>query len=135
MKLENKRKPGKYDVQETAKELASYTLRITSNEKNFPKRYRFSVVNKIQDKALEVVNCLIMANEIFPNTRLELEQRLLYQKKARAAVRSLMTLMEIAATTFGTNIKTLEYWTKLAKEVYNHTTAWIKKDLERFSYL
>lgn len=35
------------------KEMAIYTLRITNNEKNFPKRYRLSVVNKIQDKAFE----------------------------------------------------------------------------------
>ena len=67
MKHENDRAPGKYDVLVASKELAGYTLRITSNEKNFPKRYRFSVVGKIQDKALQIVDFLIMANEIYPN--------------------------------------------------------------------
>jgi len=131
-KHESDRTPGKYDVLEAAKELAGYTLRITSNEKNFPKRYRFSVVGKIQDKAIEIVDWLIMANEIYPNTRVELERRTLYQKEARAACRSMMTLMEIAADAFGVNAGTLEYWTGQASDVRNHTTAWIKSDLRRF---
>lgn len=134
-KLENNRTPGKYDVLQASKELAGYTLRITSNEKNFPKRYRFSVVGKIQDKALEIVDWLIMANEIYPNTRMELERRTLYQKEARAACRSMLTLMEIAADTFGVNAGTLEHWTGMARDVRNHTTAWIKADQKRFNNL
>lgn len=134
-KHENDRTPGKYDVLQASKELAGYTLRVTSNEKNFPKRYRFSVVGKIQDKALEIVDLLIMANEIYPNTRVELERRTLYQKEARAACRSMMTLMEIAADTFGVNAGTLEHWTGMARDVRNHTTAWIKADLKRFNNL
>lgn len=134
-KLENDRTPGKYDVLQASRELAGYTLRITSNEKNFPKRYRFSVVGKIQDKALEIVDWLIMANEIYPNTRIELERRTLYQKEARAACRSMMTLMEIAAETFGVNAGTLEHWTGMARAVRNHTSAWIKTDLKRFGEL
>ena len=134
-KHENDRTPGKYDVLQASKELAGYTLRITSNEKNFPKRYRFSVVGKIQDKALEIVDLLITANEIFPNTRLELERRTLCQKEARAACRSMMTLMEIAAEAFGVNAGTLEHWTGMARDVRNHTTAWIKADLKRFNNL
>lgn len=134
-KHENDRTPGKYDVLQASKELAGYTLRITSNEKNFPKRYRFSVVGKIQDKAIEIADWLIMANEIYPNTRVELERRTLYQKEARAACRSMMTLMEIAADTFGVNAGTLENWTGMARDVRNHTTAWIKADLKRFNNL
>ena len=134
-KLEKDRTPGKYDVLQASKELAGYTLRITSNEKNFPKRYRFSVVGKIQDKALEIVDCLIMANEIYPNTRVELERRFLYQKTARAAVRSMMTLMEIAADTVGVNAGTLEHWTGQARDVRNHISAWIKSDQKRFNNL
>lgn len=84
---------------------------------------------------MEIVDWLIMANEIFPNTRKELEQRLLYQKQARAACRSLMTLMEIAAETFGVNAGTLEHWTGMARDVRNHTTAWIMTDLNRFNNL
>ena len=131
-KLLSERGEGKYDVLESAKELAGYTIKITSNEKKFPKRYRLSIVNKIQDKAFYIVDCLIMANEIYPNTKPEYEQRILYQKQARAACRSMMTMMEIAASTFNVNAGTLQYWTKMARDVRNHTTAWIKKDVDRF---
>lgn len=64
-----------------AKEMVIYTLRITNNEKNFPKRYRLSVVNKIQDKAFEIVTCLIEANEIYPRTKEELQFRQTKQRQ------------------------------------------------------
>lgn len=135
MKHTGDRTPGKYDVLQAAKELAGYTIKLTSNEKHFPKRYRLSVVNKIQDKAIFIVDCLLMANEIYPNSALELDRRILYQKEARAACRSMMTLMEIAAETFHIDAGTLRYWTKGARDVRNHTTAWIMADLERFKTL
>lgn len=135
MKHTNERTPGKYDVLEAAKELAGYTIHITSNEAHFPKRYRLSVVNKIQEKAYYIVDCLIMANEIYPNSQLELDRRILYQKEARAACRSMLTMMEIAAETFGVDAGTLRYWIKNVTSVKNHTTSWIMADLERFKGL
>lgn len=132
MKHENDRTPGDYDLVEAAKELARHTLKITSNEKNFPKRYRFTIVNKIQDMSINILDCLIMAKEIYPNSKLEFEQRELYQKQARAACRSMMSLMEVAADTFGIRAGTFEYWTGMARDVRNHTTAWIVSDRERF---
>lgn len=135
MKHQGDRTEGKYDVILASKELAGYTIKLTQNEKNFPKRYRLSVTNKIQDKAIEIVDCLIMAQEIFPNTRLEYQQRQLYQKQARAACRSMMTLIEIAADTFGVRAGTFQYWTKEATELRNHLTAWIMSDQKRFQNL
>ena len=135
MKHEANRNPGKYDILQAAKELAGYTLRITSNENNFPKRYRLSVVNKIQDQAVSIIDYLIMAQEIYPVSAKELDQRLLYQKQARAACRSMMTLMEIAADTFNINAGTFANWTRMTRDVRNHTTAWIKSDIKRFEKL
>lgn len=135
MKHTGERSPGKYDVLLAAKELAGHTIRLTSNENHFPKRYRLSVANKIQDKAIFIADCLIMANEIYPNSALELDRRILYQKEARAACRSMMTLMEIAAATFRIDAGSLRYWVEQARDVRNHTTAWIQSDLKRFQAL
>ena len=135
MKHTGERDSGKYDVLEAAKELAGYTLKLTSNEKHFPKRYRLSVVNKIQEKAFYIADCLITAQEIYPNSVLELDRRILYQKEARAACRSMMTLMEIAADAFHVDAGTFRYWTKQTKDVRDHTTAWIMSDMERFKDL
>lgn len=134
-KLESNRTPGKYDVLQASKELAGYTLKLTMNEKHFPKRYRFSVTEKLNNKVIEIIDLLVMANELYPNSRIELERRLLWQKQARAACRSLMTLMEIAADTFGVNAGTLEHWTGQAADVRRHITAWIIADKERFNNL
>nr|DAQ01130.1 MAG TPA: Avd-like protein [Caudoviricetes sp.] len=54
-----------------AKELAEHTLRITSNCNRYPKKYRFSLVDKIQNKALEIYEYLYEANR----TDLRLFQR------------------------------------------------------------
>ena len=132
MKHSREKTEGKYDILLEAKELAGYTLKITSNEKNFPKRYRFTVTNKAQEISMNIVEWLIMANEIYPNSRMELEERLLYMKKARAACRSLLTLVDIAASTFGIKPSTLEEWTRKITKLKSQTTGWIMKDRERF---
>ena len=45
-----------------AKELAEHTLRVTSNCNRYPKKYRFSLVDKMQNKALEIYEYLYEAN-------------------------------------------------------------------------
>lgn len=43
-------------------ELAEHTLRITSNCNRYPKKYRFSLVDKMQNKALSIYEKLHEAN-------------------------------------------------------------------------
>ena len=45
-----------------AKELAEHTLRVTSNCNRYPKKWRFSLVDKMQNKALEIYEYLHEAN-------------------------------------------------------------------------
>lgn len=45
-----------------SKELAEHTLRLTSNCNRYPKKYRFSLVDKMQIKALEIYESLHEAN-------------------------------------------------------------------------
>lgn len=45
-----------------AKNLAKHTLQITSNCNRYPKKYRFSLVDKMQNKALEIYEYLHEAN-------------------------------------------------------------------------
>lgn len=126
------RKEGELTVIVKAKEMAIYTIRITNNEKNFPKRYRLSVVNKIQDKAFEIVTCLIEANEIYPRTKEELRLRQIKQRQAMACCRSLMTMVDICKELFGLGDDRVAFWAKSVFEVRTLTAAWFKKDEERF---
>ena len=76
--LASQRKTGDLTVIIKAKENAIYTLKVTHNEKRFPKRYRFSVTNKLQDLAIDILTNLIQANEIFPRTTEEYQHRLFF---------------------------------------------------------
>lgn len=49
-------------VIQKSKELAEHTLRITSNCNRYPKKYRFSLVDKMQNKSLEIYEHLHEAN-------------------------------------------------------------------------
>ena len=47
--VKSKQTEGKLLVVTKARELAAYTIKICSNEKNFPKRYRWCITAKIVD--------------------------------------------------------------------------------------
>ena len=138
MKHLSKRTEGKFDVLIKAKELAIYTIQITQNEKHFPKRYRFTVTAKIQDKALYILDCLTMANEVFPKDKDGVflqnvfDRRQMYQREAVAACRTLLTLIDVSTDLFDINVAGVKHWTSLTVEVKNKTNAWITSDASRF---
>ena len=47
-----------------AKELAVHSFKLTSNNNRYPKKYRHSLVDKIQIKSLEIFDTLLEANTI-----------------------------------------------------------------------
>lgn len=135
MKYNSQKKEGKYDIFLEAKKLAAYTIHITSNEKYFPKKYRITVVAKLQELAVDIASNLTIANEIYPENRQELEIRISHAKKARAEVRALMMLVEVAAETFSIRAETFQYWTASASKLHRQTTKWIVADKNRFKKL
>ena len=62
-----------------AKQLAKHTLIVTSNCRRYPKKYRFSLVDKMQNKALEIYELLFEANRTdlkdYKRERLELQTK------------------------------------------------------------
>lgn len=128
----DERSQGELTVIVKAKEMAAHTLRITNNEKNFPKRYRFTLTNKIVDKAFDVYTLLYEANEIYPHNGRELEMRQNKQREAMAYCRSMMAMIDIAKEAFSLSPDKVAYWAKMIFEVRTMTAAWYKKDMERF---
>jgi len=63
--VKSKRGEGQLLVITKANELAAYSIKICSNETNFPKRYRWCITNKIVDAATEISNNAVMANSVF----------------------------------------------------------------------
>ena len=75
------KKPGEMQVFAKAKDLIDYTFQTTENLKRFPKRVRFTLTNRLQDKSLQVFENLVEANEIYPSTSVEFHQRRTLQRK------------------------------------------------------
>ena len=134
--VESKREEGKLRAATKAKELAVYTIRICSNEKNFPKffknfikfskKYRWCLTNEIVRAALQINCCIEKANSVrYKNaTEGELEIRRKYQTIAIAETYSLANLISIAKILYGLNGDKVEHWTRLVKSVRTLARSW-----------
>ena len=131
--VKSKRGEGQLLVITKANELATYTIKICSNEKNFPKHYRWCITNKIVDSALDINNYITMANAVFVTDKNDVALRKQFQTKAIAASYALLSMMDIAYRTFGIESKKIEYWTGLVIEVQNYLRNWKKSDAERYN--
>lgn len=111
------------------KELAKHTLIITSNCNRYPKKYRFSLVNKMQNKALEIYEHLYEANRtdlrLYPKERSEL------QTKAITKCDELLFYIELSMELNIINNKSTEYWSKMVSDIKHMAIAWRTKDKER----
>ena len=129
----NKRSEGKLKVLTKANELATYTIKICSNEKHFPKRYRWCITNKIVDTVIDINNFTYMANAIYVKGEAEFALRKQFQTRALAATYSLLGMIDIAYRTFGIESSRIEYWTRLIVDVQTLIRNWRKGDADRFN--
>ena len=85
----SKRSESKLSVLTKANELASHTIKICSNEKVFPKHYRWCITNKIVDAVIDINNYANMANAVYVTDSGDYLIRKQYQTKALATTYSL----------------------------------------------
>jgi hypothetical protein len=133
--VKSKRGEGKLLVITKSNELAAYTMRICTNEKNFPKRFRWCITNKIVESAIEINNCVNAANSVYVNPQTAAEDfalRRKYQTKALAQTYVLLSMIDLAYRTFGIESSRVEYWTRLAYEVQNLLRNWRNSDYDRY---
>lgn len=112
-----------------AKDLCEHTLRITSNFNRYPKKYRFSLVDKMQNKALEIYEYLYEANRT--DLRLYRKERSELQTKAITHCDELLFLIELSQKLNIINMKSMEYWSKMVVDIKRMAIAWRTKDKER----
>lgn len=86
-----------------AKELAEHTLRITSNCNRYPKKYRFSLVDKMQNKSLEIYEYLYEANRT--DLKLYRRERSELQTKAITHCDELLFYIELSMKLNIVNVK------------------------------
>lgn len=123
-------KPGELTAISKAKDLVNHTF--WASNKIFPKSVRFTLTQRMETVALDILESLIEANEIFPRTEKETEQRLDYQKRALTKCKLLLNLLDIALERGYIDIRRCEEWTKKILDVKNLTASWRKKDAARF---
>lgn len=118
-----------FDVILKAQALAEHTLRITSNCNRYPKKYRFSLVDKMQNKALEIYEYLHEANRT--DFRAYRRERSELQTKAITMCDQLLFYIEMSHKLDIINEKSMEYWSKMVSDVKNMSLAWRSKDKTR----
>lgn len=112
-----------------AKDLCEHTLRITSNCNRYPKKFRFSLVDKMQIKALEIYEYLYEANRTdlkdYARERSEL------QTKAITHCDELLFYIELSHKLNIINVQSMEYWSKMVTDIKHMSIAWRSKDKGR----
>jgi len=114
-----------------ANELTAYTIKICSNEKNFPKRYRWCITSKIVESSINIGNNIIKANSIYVQSAEDLAARSRYQKEALIETYALLNMISIAYETFGIESDRVKYWTQLVNSVQTLIRNWRKSDANR----
>ena len=133
--VKSKRTESKLEIVTKSIELSSYTIHICSNEKNFPKRYRWCLTGKIVDFTIDICNFTNMANSVFVSNSKDFHTRRQYQNKALAASYALLTMMDIAYSTFGIDDDRIQHWVGLVIDVQNLLRNWRKSDSEKYKDL
>lgn len=128
----SKRGESHLEVITAAYNLAAHTIKICSNEKYFPKRYRWCITSKIVDTAVEIVKLLNIANSVFVSDKSTFETRRSLQVKALAETYALTTLMQIGYEIFGTDPQKIDYWAGLVLKERNLIRSWKKADENRY---
>ena len=110
-----------------AKDLCSYILTVTEKS---PKRFRFTLTTKLQNYALNIIEKLYRANEVFLvkgdiNTY---ECRRGYQRQAMTECRLLAYMAQLAMEQGAIPLKQYEQITKKVYDVQNLLGAWMKSD-------
>lgn len=112
-----------------AEELAEHTLRVTSNCRRYPKKYRFSLVDKMSVKSLEIYESLHEANRT--DLQMYRRERSELQTKAITYCDQLLFYIEMSMKLNIIDMSSMEYWSKMVTDVKRMTIAWRSRDKER----
>lgn len=109
-----------------AKELAIHSFKLTSNCNRYPKKYRHSLVDKIQIKSIDIFETLIEANRI--NNVTYKRSRCEQITKAITYCDELMFLIELSMELGLLTDNSAAYWSKMVSDVKYMSIAWRTKE-------
>ena len=105
-----------------AKELAVHTFKLTSNCNRYPKKYRHSLVDRIQLRSLDLYETLMEANRI--NNQTQKWQRCDMITKAITLCDQMLFYIELSMNLELVNDKSAAYWSKMVQDVKYMAIAW-----------
>lgn len=109
-----------------AKELMKHTYVLTSNPNRYPKKYRHSLVDRLQLKSMDIYENLMEANRISNITDKKLRCETI--TKAITLCDELLTYIELSMELSILNSKSAEYWSKMVSDVKYMSIAWRTKE-------
>ena len=109
-----------------AKELAVHSFKLTSNCNRYPKKYRHSLVDRIQIRSMDLYETLLEANRI--NNQIQKWQRCEMITRAITLCDELLFYIELSMSLDLLNDKSAEYWSKMVTDVKYMSIAWRTKE-------
>lgn len=128
-----KRDEGELKVVTKANELVAYTIQICSNEKNFPKRYRWCITNRIIQTTEDLVDNIIHGNSVYVRDVDDRRRRFMHQRNALELTYVLLNQIDIAYCTFGVESHRVQTWTEKIEEIQRLLRGWHRNDKERYN--
>ena len=105
-----------------AKEMAVHSFKLTSNCNRYPKKYRHSLVDRIQLKSLDIYETLFEANRI--NNMTHRRERCEMITRAVTICDELLFYIELSMDLNLLNDGSADYWSKMVRDVKYMTIAW-----------
>ena len=109
-----------------AKELAFHSFKLTSNCNRYPKKYRHSLVDRIQIKSLDIYETLLEANRI--NNVTHKWERCETITRAITLCDELMFYIELSMSLNLLSDDSAAYWSKMVSDVKYMSIAWRTKE-------
>lgn len=109
-----------------AKELAIHSFKLTSNCNRYPKKYRHSLVDRIQLKSLDIFENLLQANRI--NNVTHKRERCDTITSAITCCDELLFYIELSMLLDILPANSAEYWSKMVTDVKFMSIAWRTKE-------
>ena len=108
-----------------AKDLVKHTFLMT-NERRFPKKYRFTIVNRLHDLTIDIFQHIQEANELDIADPQEYRERRYEQKKALTKCKTVLFLIELSFENGLISDDQCAAWSKYVLDVKYMTASWRK---------
>lgn len=109
-----------------AKDLAVHTFKLTSNCNRYPKKFRHSLVDRMQNKSMDIYESLLEANRIHNVTNKR--ERCEMITRAVTFCDELLFYIELSMMLELLNDKSAEYWSKMVTDVKYLALGWRKSE-------